>query len=426
MLNFYLITAGLLVSALLCWFLAVRMQSGKVVEEQKALAREQVNTYQLRLRELSFEKDRDELDDKEYEASVIDLKRQLLHDVSGESHVAGNSRFSLIVPPSAFLLFFVVAFYGVNGQLSQLDDMQTSIALLPALGERAVLNKGEELSAKELQQLALGLRVELHKDDTDAVAWLLLGQVTQALNDFDSAMQAFEMAYKLDPAKVTTLVNYAQILLMRGGHDQMKRAAYLLSKVLIQQPEHIDALLMVGYIAEQMGDIDKAKASWERLVVKLDKADQRLAFVQQKLREMTAAQIVAGNPSFGVDLTDSSVKGSGRVVKITVHLSLSEALLGKVPAGATLFVYAKAAKGPPMPAAVVKMNTFELPLTVDLSDANAMMDNYKLSDLNEVVISTRISHDSNIAVSAGELQGQSQVLRLSDTSEVSVVINQVL
>lgn len=436
MLNFYLITFVLLVAALVCWFLAIRIKPATVNQEQQALAREQVNTHQLRLRELEDGKEHGELDDKEYEASVTDLKRQLLHDLSGRSKTtenAENKPLPLLVGGILFLFCFVLTFYWSNGQFNKLQDKHVSMELLPTLGKRAVMNEGEALTPKELQQFALGLRTKLHVNTQDAVAWLLLGRVTQALNDMESAKLAFEKAYELDPSKVSTQLNYSQILLMEDDPPSMRKAALLLSKVLAQEPKNIDGLLMVGYIAEQMGNMDKAKSAWEVLVGILDKDDPRLGFVEQKLRADRASEIAKlhagsvvdgdGGADINVDAgTEKAVKNA----KITVHLTLSDALADKVPDGATLFVYAKAAQGPPMPAAVIKMNTFKLPLTVELTDANAMMDSYKLSSLKELVIRTRVSQDQDIGISPGELQGQSQVFSLSDTTEISVVINQVL
>ncbi len=418
MLNFYLITAGLLLLSLLCWFLSIRMKAGKLDEEQQALAREQVNIHQLRLRELAVKHSHDELDDKEYEASVIDLKRQLLHDLSSvnASSATVGKPLALFVPGSVFLIVFVATFYYANGQFSQFQQWEQTIDMLPELGKRAVLNEGDMLTTKELQQFALGLRTKLHHDDSDGVAWLLLGRVTQALNDLDAAELAFEKAYLLEPEKVSVLLNYSQVLLMRGDQPSIKKTAGLLREVLRQEPENIDGLLMVGYIAEQLGDSAKAMEAWQVLTVKLPQDDPRLVFVQDKLQTLK-------NP---VAATPNSAEMVAQMAKVTVHLTIDESLVDKMPAGAILFVYAKAAKGPPMPAAVVKLDTFELPLTVELTDANAMLENFNLSSLGELVIRTRVSVDQNIEISAGELQGQSQVFSLSDTTEVSVVINQVL
>ncbi|MFT4926555.1 MAG: cytochrome c-type biogenesis protein CcmI [Phenylobacterium sp.] len=431
MLNFYLITAVLLVVAMIWWFIAARLKTDVASVELEALAREQVNTHQLRIKELGFAKEHDEMDDKEYDATVIELKKQLLHDLSSSAgpgsaqiQVVSAKPLALFVPGCLFLVCFVVAFYWSNGQPAKLQEWEQSIDLMPALGKRAVMNEGETLSPKELQQFALGLRTKLHHDDSDAVAWLLLGRVTQALNDLESAKLAFAKAYKLDPAKMAIQLNYAQVLLMSGGEPSMRQAGLLLSKVLRQDPKSVDALLMIAYIAEQMGNIEQATNAWQALLTYLDKDDSRLAFVEQKLREVKASEIAQAHSAQSSDVDSADAAATN--AKITVHLTLSEELVGKVPEGATLFVYAKAASGPPMPAAVIKLNTFELPLTVELTDANAMMDSYKLSSLKQLVIRTRVSQDQDIAISPGELQGQSPVFSLSDTTEISVVINQVL
>ncbi len=424
---FAIVAALLVLLAAGLWFMAVRMSRVKASDEYRSLALEQVATYQLRLKELAHEREYDELDEQEYNASVIELKRQLLQDLEQQNSGEKNRQFALFVPGMLFLVGFVASFYFVNGESAKLEQWQETMDKLPALSERAVEGKGEPLSAKELQQFALGLRTQLFEVGDDAVAWLLLGRVTMSLNDFDSAVMALERSYRLDPTRLNTQLSYAQALLMQGGANSMHQSARVLAQVLSTEPDNVDALFMVGYIAEQMQDLPQVKMTWDRLLAVLPEHDTRRAFVTDKLAALNmaieqAATAEADKPGGN----DDKVNSSAASAVLTVDLRLADNLKGKIPNNAVLFVYAKAAKGMPMPAAVVRLNQFDLPLTVELSDKNAMLDTYKLSNLDEVVVYGRVSKDGDIAVSQGELQGQTQAFLLKDTKQVSVLIDQLL
>jgi cytochrome c-type biogenesis protein CcmH len=67
-----------------------------------------------------------------------------------------------------------------------------------------------------------------------------------------------------------------------------------------------------------------------------------------------------------------------------VKVSLAPALKTKLAAGDTLFVYARAENGPPMPLAVARLDASKLPTTVTLTDAMSMMPTMKLSSVRRM------------------------------------------
>lgn len=421
---FYIVCIALVVLGTVVWLWSIRINPKVDAAEQQALAQEQVNTYRLRLKELAHEHELQGLDDEEYQGAMNDLKRQTLYDLRLATRsvdgVANKSKGNFLLPGMAFLVLFVAAFYYANGESEKLVSWQETKIALPDLGARALQGKGEQLSPQELQQFALALRSKLHDTGDDANAWVVLGRVTLALKDPDSAMMAFERAFRLDPNKPAVLLGYAQLLLMTGEQADLRRAALYLSEILKQQPSNIDALMMVGYVAEQMGDMNKARMSWQILKRNLPANDPRAEYVSSKL---------AGKKPQGSNHSTASSAAANRGeagAMIKVKLSLSAQLQQQLPVGSTLFVYAKSVGGRPMPAAVVKLSQFNFPMTVELSDANAMLQDYKLSSLDNAIIWARLSKDGDIAVSAGELQGQSPEFVVKDTAVVSVVIDQVL
>ena len=98
----------------------------------------------------------------------------------------------------------------------------------------------------------------------------------------------------------------------------------------------------------------------------------------------------------------------------------------KVQAEQTLFIFARALQGPPMPLAVVKTTTETLPTTVVLTDESAMMPQLKLSNFADVTVTARISQQGDVTAQAGDLQGQLDVMNWQEAGTVAIVIDKVI
>jgi cytochrome c-type biogenesis protein CcmH len=96
---------------------------------------------------------------------------------------------------------------------------------------------------------------------------------------------------------------------------------------------------------------------------------------------------------------------------LTVKVDLAAALRDKVQPSDSVFIFARATSGPPMPLAVKRLTVADLPAEVSLSDSDAMMPQLKLSGFAQVQLVARISRSGN--ATAGEWVGRSQPLASS-------------
>ena len=109
---------------------------------------------------------------------------------------------------------------------------------------------------------------------------------------------------------------------------------------------------------------------------------------------------------------------------LTVNVILADRLAAGLDGSETLFVFARAAGGPPMPLAVARKRVSDLPLTVTLDDSMAMAPGMKLSNFDRVVVGARISASGTATAGSGDLQGFSQPVPVAGGATVNVAITE--
>ena len=95
-------------------------------------------------------------------------------------------------------------------------------------------------------------------------------------------------------------------------------------------------------------------------------------------------------------------------------------------AGDTVFVFARALNGPPMPLAVVRKRAGDLPLTVTLDDSSAMAPALRLSNFDQVRVSARISKSGQAVAQSGDLQAEALPVSTLAGETVTLSIDRVV
>ena len=113
-------------------------------------------------------------------------------------------------------------------------------------------------------------------------------------------------------------------------------------------------------------------------------------------------------------------------MSLRVAVDVAETLTGKYSPDDTLFVYAQAIDGPPMPLAVSRHKASELPLEVTLDDSMAMMPAMKLSAFAKVKLQARISKTGNAQPEPGDLVGVIEPVDVSAREPMTITIDSIL
>ncbi|WP_370608568.1 tetratricopeptide repeat protein, partial [Solemya velum gill symbiont] len=189
----------------------------------------------------------------------------------------------------------------------------------------------------------------------------------------------------------------------------------LVLRALEIEPNDSIGLWLAGNARHEAGDFQGAIDYWQRAIPLL--ADSPAD--QQELT--TRMQTVASQA--GISLNDTPQALAPVSKTLTVKVSLDAALADQLTGTETLFVFARAVSGSPMPLAASRHSVNELPVEVELTDAMAMMPAMKLSGFDEVKVSAKISSSGSATPGETDLVSEAVVANPGQGEAVSLVVN---
>jgi cytochrome c-type biogenesis protein CcmH len=272
-------------------------------------------------------------------------------------------------------------------------------------------------NAASLEDSIQRLAERLKQNPNDLEGWTMLGRSLLIVNQPDKAVVAFEQALRLAPEDLDVQARYAEALADANQGALEGRPTEIVEAILKRDPNHKGALWMAGVAAAERKDAAKAVAYWERLKAQFPPESEE---AQQLGRYIAEAQ---GLPAPAEPAPPAVAQAPGK--RIRVKVALAEAFKDRAAPDDALFIFARAAEGPPMPLAVVKKRAGELPVEVVLDDSMAMMPGLSLSAFDRVIVGARISKSGKPTPSPGDLQGQVGPVAPEDDASYSVTVDQV-
>lgn len=165
-----------------------------------------------------------------------------------------------------------------GGQPSAADKARAA-AMTPEQREAMIRGMVEKLQAR------------MDADGSDPEGWLRLAQARLVLNQPDQAQAAFEQGLRLHPDDPALLKGYAASLLgpeqaATGLPEIGDQAAQLYRKVAELRPDDPEPWWYLGIRALQEGDKASARASWEKVLARLDPAQPEYAEIKERLDQL--------------------------------------------------------------------------------------------------------------------------------------------
>jgi len=274
-----------------------------------------------------------------------------------------------------------------------------------------------------IDQALAELRTHLASHPDDQQGWLLLAQTAMAMQQPDQARDAYGRVLKLAPGNTLAMVGWAEADSMASpDHRIQGRARALLEQAVKREPDNQRGLWLLGISQFQDGQYADAAATWRLLQPQLDPGSKVAQAVSQQIAMADArAGVAPAAAASAAEPAPAAAKGPA----LTVKVSLAPRLKDKLAAGDTLFVYARAAHGPPMPLAVARLDASRLPATVVLTDAMSMMPGMKLSSVRRVFVGARISKSGQALPQPGDLEGDAGVVDIRGKAPIEVDIDRI-
>lgn len=262
-----------------------------------------------------------------------------------------------------------------------------------------------------VQSIARTLQQKLQQTP-DPQGWFLLGKLYLGEQQFHNAVEAFSQANALKPGDADIMLLYAQSLFFANHESLNSQSADLLNKVLQKNPNEVNANNLLAINAYHHGDYQTAINYWEKL-----------------LEQFPANSEDSQNLLAMIDSAEQRLNKNASALKLRITVAIAAKLKNKVFANDTIFIYAKAVAGPPMPLAIVRKQVSDLPIKITLSQSDAMLPNLTLSQFKQIQIVARISKSGQAAPQAGDLEGKSSIINThhwNNKNLIAIIVNQIL
>ena len=423
MLLFWIVSIVLVIVAALAFVIPVTGEN-----KLTGATRDQLNKdlYKSRISELVDDEDQGLLDKSE--EFIDEMQRGLLDDVVDEKVAKVSTADSPFIWLAGviFLVVFSVSVYMTLGAREKIVNWQDVYARLPELTDR-VMNEGDKVTDQEIKDFKLALSTKMREEPDNEFGWLLLGRLNVALGDSNAAFIAMDRAYKLAPLNTSIVTGYAQALMLSDDPDQNNLARKILMELKQEKPNDIEVLSTSAFMALENQDYLGAIEQWQRMLPLLSGQPDRIKMIQGSIeyaRKQIAAKggtapvaadsITAPATTTGPAATANQAPAGNEQVTITITADQAE-MKGY------LYVYVKAAAGPKAPLAVKRIMDPTFPLTITLSDSDAMMAQMKMSQFPSIKVSAKLSQDENVMTKDDDIN--SNIVTVNEGDARSVTLN---
>jgi cytochrome c-type biogenesis protein CcmH len=471
---FWTLAAGLMLLAVL-FVAAPLLGSRRAAATDADIDQERLNLdlFKQQLAELDADLAAGKLERTQYESARRDLERELLRDTAslGPNDPKPGADVKLPGPllTAAALVFAIPAmalllYWGLGAS-----------HLIPEL-ELAGAGGGQQHAGAagmpSLDILVQRLEERLAERPDDGEGWTMLGRTYFAMRRTDDAEQAFARAHELLPDDVAVTLAYAESIAANNQSSLEGKPAELVSAALAADPENATARWLAGMVAFQRGQYQAAATAWKRVLSQVDPASEDAAELKQLIDQAEQRAGVPLEMRIAANATADAAEAPAEPAQpapadrapandtapapapapaaepapappavtepaappeqpaatsagLDVTVALAPALAGRLPPQTPVFVFARAAAGPPMPLAVQRLTVADLPATVHLDDSMAMMPGMSLSAFPQVVVGARVSPSGQAMPQPGDLEGQTAPISGTAAGTVSVTIDRI-
>ena len=347
-----------------------------------------------------------EIDQAAYDSAFLDLQTSPALELdSGEADSEKSHGKWMAVVVLLAIPLSSVALYLVYGEYRVIENPQ----LVKAVPQQQAATAPQ----MSLDEMVVAIKEKLRANPEDAEGWFMLGRALMGKQQYNEAVTAFQRSNDLIGDEPGILFALADALAMQNNGNLLGEPEALVKRGLELAPRFPNGLWLAGMAAEQREDYKAAHVYWTKLL-------PLIADNPGSVREIKGliAMLEEREPEL------ASMVSTGASLNLVVDISAD--LKSRSSPGAAVFVYAKAMRGPPMPLAVKKLQLSDLPVTLTLSDDDAMMPTLKLSTFDQVIVGARVSSSGKPVAQAGDFYTEIEAVDSKNPpAQITLTIDQV-
>ena len=268
----------------------------------------------------------------------------------------------------------------------------------------------DKLQVVELQtKLYKAIEKRAQQRPDNIYYWILLAKRAIQQNDLAGAKYNYSQAIKLSPDDGYLLGQYAEILFMLANSQFTDEVLLALDKAFAIDSSNPTVLGLKGIQSFENQQWQLAITYWQEAQRQMDQTSATANALK--------AGIARAQKRLGIQPDQAVVSPQ---VEIAVSIDQSIAFNPEQ----SVFVALVATSGAPMPLAARKLRAGDLPITITLSNADAVMAGYNLSSASKVKAVARLSQSGSATPEVGDWEDSVNPINLStDNRSISLQIS---
>ena len=366
--------------------------------EIQARLDENVRIYREHLAELENSLASQAIDDAQFAQLKIELERNLLDDEASlhalQKKTSQYLGVNIVLVFCALILIGGVFFYRYHG--SSKDVYIQTLQQEKLQQDYQDMLQNRDPNPARAQQLIVEFEDRL-KAKPDNIQYLfLLARAQMEVGNFAEASKVYQRVLTLDSQSSMIMAELAQALYLRDGNKITPPVVDLAKSAVTLDPKNTMALGLLGIDGYNRKDYPAAIKYWQKTVDISGVDSQGGRALSTGIERAKQAFVAAGGK-----LEDLAVK-SAYAVKVAVSLGANV----KANPDQTLFVYARAWQGSPMPLAIARIKVSDLPTTIQLDETMAMSPASSLANAGDIELVARISPSGSAKAEVGDWQAK--------------------
>jgi len=282
--------------------------------------------------------------------------------------------------------------------------------------------------AGSMEEALAKLEAKLKQNPNNPNGWYILARTYMVQKQYVKAATAFRTLNSMVANQPEILLGLADALTMSRNGDMKGEPFELAKQALKLQPNNTTALWLTGLGYQDNGDLKSAVAMWKKLLPLLTEDPQSAhevkALIEQANSQLGITETITLPTASPAPAATKTQTAPMSAASITVQVKIDPALRSKVADTDYVMIYAQRVAGMKMPLAMLQAQVKDLPITVVLDDAMALMPTNKLSDEQQVNVIARISKSSQAMKQPGDIETKLGPYPVTGSAPVSITISQ--